>query len=133
MWMKKGGILNKRLNEVIASLGHMDTIVICDAGLPIPDENQRVDLAFEPGTPGQIQVLKAVLNEVVVEKVIMAEESKKVSPEMHEEILKLLGDKEIEYVPHTEFKERSKKSKAIIRTGEFTPYSNVMLVCGCAY
>ncbi|AYO29804.1 MAG: D-ribose pyranase [Thermoanaerobacteraceae bacterium] len=131
--MKKGGILNKRLNEVIASLGHMDTIVICDAGLPIPDENQRVDLAFEPGTPGQIQVLKAVLNEVVVEKVIMAEESKKVSPEMHEEILKLLGDKEIEYVPHTEFKERSKKSKAIIRTGEFTPYSNVMLVCGCAY
>jgi D-ribose pyranase len=131
--MKKGGILNKRLNEVIASLGHMDTIVICDAGLPIPDENQRVDLAFEPGTPGQIQVLKAVLNEIVVEKVIMAEESKKVSPKMHEQILKLLGDKEIEYVPHTEFKEKSKKSKAIIRTGEFTPYSNVMLVCGCAY
>jgi D-ribose pyranase len=111
----------------------MDTIVICDAGLPIPDENQRVDLAFEPGTPGQIQVLKAVLNEIVVEKVIMAEESKKVSPKMHEQILKLLGDKEIEYVPHTEFKEKSKKSKAIIRTGEFTPYSNVMLVCGCAY
>jgi len=131
--MKKGGILNKRVNEVIASLGHMDTIVICDAGLPIPDENQRVDLAFEPGTPGQIQVLKAVLNEIVVEKVIMAEEIKKVSPEMHEEILKLLGDKQIEYVPHTEFKERSKKSKAIVRTGEFTPYSSVMLVCGCAY
>ncbi|HHW03305.1 MAG TPA: D-ribose pyranase [Thermoanaerobacterales bacterium] len=131
--MKKGGILNKRLNEVIASLGHMDTIVICDAGLPIPDENQRVDLAFEPGTPGQIQVLKAVLKEIVVEKVIMAEESKKVSPAMHEQILKLLGDKEIEYVPHIEFKEKSKKSKAIIRTGEFTPYSNVMLVCGCAY
>ncbi|WP_422447628.1 D-ribose pyranase [Thermoanaerobacterium sp. DL9XJH110] len=131
--MKKGGILNKRLCEVIASLGHMDTIVICDAGLPIPDENQRVDLAFEPGTPGQIQVLRAILKEIVVEKVIMAEESKKVSPKMHEEILKLLGDVEIEYVPHTEFKERSRKSKAIIRTGEFTPYSNVMLVCGCAY
>jgi D-ribose pyranase len=131
--MKKGGILNKKLCEVIASLGHMDTIVICDAGLPIPDENQRIDLAFEPGTPGQIQVLKAILKEIVVEKVIMAEKSKEVSPKMHEEILKLLGNTKVEYVPHVEFKERSKKSKAIIRTGEFTPYSNVMIVCGCAY
>jgi len=44
--MKNGGMLNKRLCEVIANLGHMDTIVICDAGLPISDENQRVDLSF---------------------------------------------------------------------------------------
>jgi len=63
----------------------------------------------------------------------MANESKTVSPEMHANILKLLGDVEVEYIPHAEFKQRSRNCKAIIRTGEFTPYSNVMFVCGCAY
>ena len=69
----------------------------------------------------------------MVEQIIMAEESKKVSPKMHEDILKPLRNEETKYVPHTEFEERSKKSKPVIRTGEFTPYSNVMIVCGCAY
>jgi len=131
--MKKGGILNKKLCEVIASLGHTDTVVICDAGLPIPDENQRVDLALEQGIPGQIQVLRALLKEITVEKAILADEIRKVSPKMHEEILKVLGDIEVEYVPHSEFKKLTEKSKAIVRTGEFTPYANVILVCGCAF
>lgn len=131
--MKKGGILHKHLNEVIASLGHMDTIVVCDAGLPIPDERQRVELAFKEGVPGQLEVIEELLKEIVIEKAIMANESKTVSPEMHANILKLLGDVEVEYIPHAEFKQRSRNCKAIIRTGEFTPYSNVMFVCGCAY
>jgi len=131
--MKKGGILNKHLNEVIASLGHMDTIIICDAGLPIPDESQRVELAFKEGVPGQLEVLEELLDEIVVEKAVMANESKTVSPRMHSDILKLLGNIDVEYVPHTEFKQKSKSCKAIIRTGEFTPYSNVLIVCGCAY
>lgn len=134
--MKKSGILNKRLNEVIASLGHLDTLVVCDAGLPIPHEGQRVDLAFVPGTPGQMEVLTALLNEIVVESVVIAVESKELNHTMYRDIINLLHEHDIhdiQYVPHTEFKERSKQSKAIVRTGEFTPYSNVMLVCGCAY
>ena len=58
--MKKDGILNKNLNTLIASLGHKDTIIICDAGLPIPDESQRVELAFQPGVPGQLEVVSAI-------------------------------------------------------------------------
>jgi D-ribose pyranase len=133
IFMKKRGILHKQLNEAIASLGHMDTIIICDAGLPIPDEKQRIELAFKEGIPGQLEVLEEVLKEIVVEKAFMAEESKKVSPEMHSDIIRLLGNIDVEYVPHTEFKKKSETCKAIIRTGEFTPYSNVLLVCGCAY
>ena len=131
--MKKGGILHKQLNEVIASLGHMDTIIICDAGLPIPDEKQRVELAFKEGIPGQIEVIEELLKEIVIEKAFMANESKTVSPKMHSDILQLLGSTPVEYVPHAEFKEKSKSCKAILRTGEFTPYSNVLVVCGCAY
>ena len=132
--MKKSGILNKDLNTLIASLGHKDTIIICDAGLPIPDEAQRIELAFQEGVPGQLEVVKAVLDTIVVEAAVMANESKTVSPKMHEDILALLPkDVPVSYVDHVDFKEMSKHCKGIIRTGEFTPYSNVLLVCGCAY
>jgi D-ribose pyranase len=130
--MKKSGILHKDLNTVIASLGHMDTIIICDAGLPIPNETQRVELAFMEGIPGILEVLDAVLDEVVVEGVYMAAESKE-KCRLNGEIEQRFKQMSIEYIPHAEFKEMSKSCKAIIRTGEFTPYSNVLLVCGCAY
>lgn len=131
--MKKQGILNKNINECISSLGHTDKITICDAGLPIPDEAQRLDISLVKGVPSLIDVINAVLAEVVVEEVIMAEEIKKVSPEMHKEILKALGAIPVKYVKHSEFKEQTRSCKAIIRTGEFTPYSNVLFVCGCAF
>ena len=132
--MKKDGILNKNLNTLIASLGHKDTIIICDAGLPIPDESQRVELAFQPGVPGQLEVVSAILDTIVVESAVMAKESQAVSPEMHRQILDLLpADLPVRYVDHKELKEMSRNCKGIIRTGEFTPYSNLLLVCGCAY
>jgi D-ribose pyranase len=131
--LKRSGILHKQLNELIASLGHLDTVIICDAGLPIPDEGQRIELALKEGVPEQLEVVEAVLKEIVVEKVFMAQETKIFSPDMHNSLMRLLGDKDIEYIPHKEFKEKSKLCKGIIRTGEFTPYSSVLLVCGCAY
>ena len=33
--MKKSGILNQPISAVIAGMGHTDTLVIADAGLPI--------------------------------------------------------------------------------------------------
>lgn len=131
--MKKGGILHAQLSHLIARLGHMDTIIIGDAGLPIPQEPQRIDLALIEGIPGQIDVLDAVLREIVVEKAVMATESRRTSPAMHGRVRKSLGTIPVSYVPHRTFKEMSVSCKGIIRTGEFTPYSNVLLVCGCAY
>ena len=70
----------------------------------------------------------------MVEKAILAEELKTVSPAMHEEILKTLPQGvPVEYVPHVELKEQTKQARGIIRTGEFTPYPSVILVAGCAY
>ncbi len=39
--MKKTGIINQPISAVIAGLGHTDTVVIADAGLPIPPETER--------------------------------------------------------------------------------------------
>jgi len=47
--MKKHGILNSHISKVLTDLGHTDTIVIADCGLPIPDGVARIDLALELG------------------------------------------------------------------------------------
>jgi len=132
--MLKTGILNPQISNVLASTGHKDMIVVSDAGLPIPLGVERIDLAWKPNEPSYLEVLKEILKYIVVEKAILAEELKTVSPEMYKEILKVLPhDIEIEYVQHIELKEKTKSARAIIRTGEFTPYPSVILVAGCAY
>jgi D-ribose pyranase len=128
--MKKGGIINQPIATVISGLGHSDTITIADAGLSIPDGIWRIDLALTAGVPSFIQTLQVVLEELLVEKAIVAEEMKSVSPQVYETLSEILGDVPVELVPHHLFKERSASSKAIIRTGEFTPYANVILIAG---
>jgi D-ribose pyranase len=128
--MKKIGILNKDISEVVASLGHMDTIVIADAGLPIPPETQCIDLALTKGIPTFLDTLRAVLVEMHVEKAIVAEEMLEVSPKVYEAIKEMLRDVLIETVTHLIFKEQTRSARAGIRTGEFTPYANVILVAG---
>lgn len=131
--MLKDGILNPDIAHLFASLGHYDQIVICDAGLPVPDGVQRIDLAWKPHEPKYLDVLEEMLKHLTIEQGLLAEELKTISPRMHEKIVELLGDIPIKYVAHTELKNESAKSKAIIRTGEFTPYSSVVLVSACAY
>jgi D-ribose pyranase len=131
--MLKGGILNPDIAYLFANLGHFDPVVISDAGLPIPNEVERIDLAWKAHEPKFLDVLKEMLNHLVVDHVVMAEEIKKASPEMHREIIKLLGDIPVKYVLHDAFKAQTAKAKAIIRSGEFTAYANVMLVSGCAF
>lgn len=132
--MLKGGILNPQIAKILADTGHMDTLVVADAGLPIPKNVERVDLAWKPNEPGYIEVLEEILKHIVVEKAILAKELKIVSPDMHKEILATLPQElPVEYVEHVELKEQTKEARAIIRTGEFTPYPSVILVAGCAY
>jgi D-ribose pyranase len=128
--MKKIGILNQPISSVIAGLGHTDTLVIADAGLPIPPETQRIDLALTQGIPRFLDTLQAVLTEMHAEKAIIAEEMIEISPEMYEAVRRALGDVPIETVAHLVFKERTRSARAVIRTGECTPYANVILVAG---
>lgn len=131
--MKKIGILNQPISAVIAGLGHMDTLVIADAGLPIPPETLRIDLALTEGIPTFLDTLRAVLREMQVERAIVAEEMRQVSPGVYEAVKELLGDVPIETVTHLIFKEQTRLARAVIRTGEFTPYANVILVAGVVF
>ena len=131
--MKKTGILNKDISEVVASLGHKDTLVIADAGLPIPVETRRIDLALTEGIPNFLDTLRVVLTEMQVERAIVAEEMLEASPNVYQAIKELLGDVSIETVTHRIFKEKTRSARAVIRTGEFTPYANVILVSGVVF
>jgi D-ribose pyranase len=131
--MKKTTLLHSDLSYVIATLGHMDTLVIADAGLPIPAETLRIDLALTQGVPGAIQTLKVVLEEMQVEKVILAEETKAHNPGFLAEVQELLPGVSVEFVSHADFKTRTASARAIVRTGEFAPYANVILASGVVF
>lgn len=135
--MKKNLLINSEISYCISKLGHKDSIVIGDAGLPVPDGVKRIDLALSEGIPSFTSVLRAVLSEQEVEKIILAEEIRTVSSELHDEILALCRQSEkmfeIEYMPHEMFKESTKKCKCVIRTGEFTPFANIILISGVVF
>ena len=131
--MKKRGILQHELSDLIARMGHMDTLVIADAGLPIPQGVQRIDLAVTAGVPSFRQVLLPLLEDLVIESVFIASEQNEISPVFHEELKAVLGTIPIRAVPHVEFKQMTEKARAVVRTGEFTPYANMIIVAGVAF
>ena len=129
------GTLNAQLSRVFSELGHTDQIVVTDAGLPIPRQVERVDLALAEGIPGFLQVLDQTLSEIVVQAAVAPAEIEEQSPKMLialRERLDRIGV-ELTLVPHEEFKRRSGDARAAIRSGEFTPYANVILTCGVVY
>jgi D-ribose pyranase len=128
--MKKIGIINAPISTVIAHLEHSDMLTVGDAGLPIPSTTHCIDLALKPGVPGFLETLEVVLIEMFVEKAYVSEEILIKSPQIYAGIQKLLGEVPIETLPHFEFKKLTGSTKAIIRTAEYTPYSNIILVAG---
>jgi D-ribose pyranase len=131
--MKKQGVLNKPISSLIAGMGHTDSVVLCDAGLPIPADAERIDLALRCGTPGFIETLETVLADLKVERAAVATQTRDNSPELHTALLDALGDIPVDYIDHEELKARSGKAKGIVRTGECTPFANVILYSGVIF
>lgn len=132
---RNGGTLNAQLSRVFSELGHTDRIVITDAGLPIPAGVERVDLAVLPNLPRLLELLDATLAEVAVQSAVLSAEIRTASPGMLAEIetrLCALGVTPA-FVPHEQFKARTVAARAAIRSGEFTPYANVLLTAGVVY
>ncbi|GAB6189361.1 D-ribose pyranase [Marinitoga arctica] len=126
--MKKTGIFNSEISSVVASMGHMDKLTIVDMGFPIPENTKRIDLVVDKNNPTFFDVSKAVLKELHIEKIIIAEES---SEDFINSIKKICEN--VEFVSHEDLKKLSKESKAIIRTGEIKPYYNAIFVSGVIF
>jgi D-ribose pyranase len=136
--MKKTGTLNANLSKAIAQMGHTDRLVICDSGLPIPRDGNVIDLALTKNIPSFMQTVKVILQELEVESVVIAREMEKINKTRYEELMKELrnaGINEVKKVPHEEFKKiiMSGNNIVFVRTGEATPYANIILVAGVAF
>jgi len=131
--MKKTPLLNAALSEVVAGLGHGDMLVIADAGLPIPPQTRWIDLALTQGVPGFAETLRVVLAEMKVESFVVAEETGRVSPAVLVEIQRLMPGVPMKVVPHAALKDLTREARVVVRTGEFTPYANVILLSGVVF
>lgn len=132
--MKAAGLLHAELSRIVAALGHGDTLVIGDAGLPVPPGVPVVDLAIAPGLPSHVAVVSAVLAELVVERGYANAEQPNASPDVATALQATWpADVPLERIDHERLKERSRSARAIVRTGEFTPYANLILVAGVPF
>lgn len=130
--MKKTYLLNSEISEVVARLGHTDLLVIADSGLPIPDNVKRIDIALTKGIPSFKDTLNTVLTELGVEKAYIAKEMIDKNNDLYLYLLELFGEKLI-IISHEDLKAMSKNARAIIRTGEYKPYANIILESGVEF
>ena len=131
--MKRTPLLHAELSEVIARLGHGDLLVIGDAGLPIPDGPRRIDLAVSANVPRFADVLAAVLSEMQVESALIADELSPANAPIHAELMRQLRQVPVSAVSHQQLKAITRDARAVVRTGEFSPYANVILRAGVVF
>jgi len=132
--LKKTELLHAALSRLVATLGHGDMILVADAGMPAPRDGrvEWIDLALTPGTPSLSATLAALISEMQVESHIIASETL-VREDTWIDTLNTLpiGDRRV--VSHAELKQLSAQARAFVRTGECTPYANLMLVSGVTF
>ena len=131
--MRRRGIIHGQLSRVLAELRHTDVIVVADSGLPVPPGGPEVvDLAVVYGAPSFETVVRAVLDEIVVEHGVVATEIAESNVACHALLRELLTPAP-RSVPHEEFKRLVAGARCVVRTGEATPYANVLLSCGVPF
>ena len=128
--MVEVGILNRDIADAISYLGHMDEMIISDAGFPLPPGVRTIDISLAENKPLVTEFLEELLKYFSVEKVILADEAKEKNPGYFNKVVGLCNAAEVETISHVEFKKRSHNVKVIIRTGDFTAWGNILLVSG---
>ena len=129
--MRRRGILHAELSAALARLGHTDRVVVADCGLPIPAGPQVIDLAFTFGVPTFFQVLDGLLAELAVESAVVATEIDASNPSCAAALAERLP--QARRIPHEELKWLLGDAKLVVRTGEASPYANVVLRCGVPF
>jgi len=128
--MKKHGTINSHISKILADLGHTDTIVIADVGLPVPAGVLKIDLSLRLGVPSFQDVVDMLAEDMVIEQIIVAKELATDNEETSRYINDKFKETPIDEVSHERFKLLTHNAKVVIRTGEAKPYANCILQAG---
>lgn len=128
--MTETGFLNREVAAELSKMGHTDRMMIVDAGLAIPKKTKVIDLSLKTNFPTTLDVLDEILKHFSVEKVILSQATIDVSPSRAKAFhSRFIENLEIEIVPHSIFRDEiTRNVKFVIRTGDFTANSNIVLV-----
>ena len=128
--MKETGIINREIAAELSKMGHTDKMMIVDAGLAVPNTTKVIDLSLAENVPTVMLVLEEILRHFSVEKIVYSQATVDVSPSREEEFLKHFDESvEKEIVSHPTFRDiLTREVKFVIRTGDFTANSNILLV-----
>jgi D-ribose pyranase len=139
--MKRQGLLNPTLLRIISQAGHGDLISITDRGFPLAtaSSTEVVELSITSGVPSLLTVAIPVMRELQIESLVLAQETVDRNPGLVDAIRRE-GPGVEEIVSHAEFKRMvlgggrgENRMIAQVRSGEFTAYANVILVCGVPF
>jgi len=125
--MRKGVILNQKLVAALAGLGHGDNFIVCDAGFPIPEGVKRIDLALMEGVPTVMQVLKAILSEMIVEEAVWSEEMEEESPQLCSQLNEMFCEQNKMTPQYAKFELMARQAKFCVRTGDIIQYGGILL------
>ena len=127
--MQKTGILNPQLASLLARVRHTNTLVIADRGFPFWPMIETVDISLVDDVPTVLQLIAAVRANHNFTLAYMAREfQKNNSAAIRASFAKSLAGVPTKFEPHVDFKQRVPTAIGLIRTGDTTPYSNVILV-----
>jgi D-ribose pyranase len=132
--MKRCGHLNREVSRVLARMGHTDSLAIADCGLPVPDGVECIDLSLVLGDPPFLRVLDSILADFKVERAVFATEAQEHNVAVAARASSLSREGvQVEFVAHETLKNLTRRVRAVIRTGEATPYANVVLYSGVIF
>jgi D-ribose pyranase len=127
----KTGILNPAINSLLCRIRHTNTLVISDRGFPFWPQIETVDISLIDDIPRVLDVLQALTRNFVIAQAFMAEEFLSVNqPATKDAFTTALNGTPILYEPHVIFKRRVPQAIGLIRTGDTTQYSNLILESG---
>ena len=126
--MLKTGILNPHINSLLSRVRHTNTLVIADRGFPFWPMIETVDISVVDDLPTVLQVLKAIRPNFQIGKAWMAQEFlKENNARIRAAFAEALRGIELAHEPHLEFKKRIPRAIGLVRTGDTTPYANLVL------
>jgi D-ribose pyranase len=129
--MQKTGILNPQLASLLARVRHTNTLVIADRGFPFWPMIETVDISLVDDVPTVLQLIAAVrANHNFTLAYLAREFQKNNSAAIRASFAKSLAGVPTKFEPHVDFKQRVPNAIGLIRTGDTTPYANVILVSG---